>query len=454
MILIGLLQKVDWSVILSNIFEQFIFERPTGKSKQISTKQWDIYGVSTHQLDILSQLLNSDAPICRLIGGAGVGKTHTTASFIKYCLDNKLSIALTGTTHESVAALQNMVPEQYRARTEAMTIHSYLGMRLVPDGKGGDRLVKMENAKEKPPVEYLICDEVSMLTSELMVYLKEARVKSKVILVGDPIQLVLPNSANLDRYPSYELAINMRQDSTRSDISSYLLTIRALIESNSKVLPQLPETSANLIVHTNHCEFLKAYRNTSQPAKVFACYMNKTVKSYNTNVKKYIVQSEDTYSIGDIVKPTSPIIVDGRTIIPNRAICVVQDVMDCDIYWSLLTDKGVIDTPKVKTQFMNYLQALADERNWKEYYSTKERFSICHHLFAATSHSLQGSTVPEVFVDVTDLIHIMDTSNINNYLRILYVAISRASERVHLFIGNERNYKCLGDYTPRTMKEN
>ena len=430
----------------------FVFERPTGKSTQISTRQWNIAGTSPHQLEILSQLLNSDAPICRLIGGAGVGKTHTTASFIKYCLDNKITIALTGTTHESVAALQNMIPDKYRARTEAMTIHSYLGMRLVPDGKGGDKLIKMENAKDKPPVEYLICDEVSMLTSDLMVHLKEARVKSKVILVGDPIQLVLPSSANLDRYPSYELTINMRQDSTRSDISSYLLDIRTLIESNSKVLPQLPETSANLIVHTNHCEFLKAYRNTQQSSKVFACYMNKTVKSYNVNVKKYIVQSEDTYSIGDIIKPTSPIIVDGKTIIPNRAICVIQDIMDCDVYWSLLTDKGVIDTPKVKTQFMNHLAYLAEQRDWKEYYSTKERFAIVHHLYASTIHSLQGSTITEVYADISDMRNIINNGSINDFLRILYVGISRATSTVHLFIGNKREYDCLGTKLPLRMR--
>ena len=432
----------------------FTFARPTSNAKAISTKKWDIPNVTEHQLAVLSELLNSDARVCRLIGSAGVGKSHTTSAFIEYCLRNKISIALTGTTHASVAVLQSMVPERFHKLVQASTIHSYLGMNLVGDGKGGDKLIKQKNARPKPPVQFLICDEVSMLTSDLMVYLKEAKITDKIILVGDPVQLSLPSSANLDRYPAYELTVNMRQDESRSDLKDYLTSLRKLIESNSKTLPALPaRTSANIIVHDDHCSFMKAYKASTSPSKVFACFMNKTVKTYNTNVKKFIVESEEMYTIGDIVQPTAPIIIDGRMVIPNRAICTVEQVMDCDEFYSLLTNKGVIDVPKGKTTFNNHLQYLADERNWKEYYATKERFSHVHHLYAATSHSLQGTSVEEVFVDVADLKAILQTGRINDFLRILYVAMSRASQTVHLVDTSTRVYKCLGSYMPRTMKE-
>lgn len=376
------------------------------------------------------------------------GKTRTVAAFIQYCIRSKKSIALTGTTHASVAVLTSMVPENYRKMVPTSTIHSYLGMRLVSEA-GKDVLSKVKGSKPKPAVEYLLVDEVSMLTGNLMKHLKEAKVLSKIILVGDAVQLTLPGSANLDRYPAYELTVNMRQGVDRPDLLDYLQNLRSTIEANGKVLPELPETSDNITVHSDHYTFLKAYRNSQQQSKVIACFQNKTVKSYNSNVKKYLLEDDNIYSIGDIVYPTSPSFVEGIMQIPNRAVCVIQDVEDCGMYYSLLTDKGVLSVPKGKTVFNDHLSALAEERSWKEYYMTKESYCHVHHLYAGTVFSLQGTTFEDVYIDVTDLLNLANTSSVNNYIRSLYVALSRASKHVHLFIGNVRNYKALGSYTKR-----
>ena len=394
------------------------------------------------------------------------GKSYSTIELIKYLFDKNKRIAITATTHAAVEVLRSKLPEkilhvadEYPNRVTIGTIHSYLGMNLKPDMKGGETLVRIKgkDGKYKQPLvmDYLFIDEVSMLSTQLLQVLTTSKcVTTKTFLVGDSVQLTLPNTANLKRYPIFELKENMRQDDSKSDIRSYLKSLRELIESNSKSLPNLPNNSKNIHVYDDHCRFLKAYKDSSINNKVIITFTNATVKNYNVNIKKYIHKKEEEFSIGDIIIPTSPTVINDTVTIHNRQICTIEGIDESnDDYRVLHTDNGDIFVPRVKSVFDSYLQSLVYQKKWHEYYEMKGIFSRVLHRYAGTAHSLQGMTIEEVFIDNTDLMSILNNSDVNDYMRALYVAISRASCKVHIYNGKQRNYKCLGDYTPRHMKD-
>jgi len=417
--------------------------------------------LTLHQNNIIHNLLNCSDKIVLLTGGPGTGKSFTISQFIQTIQHQGNFVGITATSHKAAANLTDMIGIQ------ATTIHKFLGMRLVDTYGTAPYLTAVKNAKVEA-VDYLIIDEVSMLTKPLIERLDEyikAFNPTKVILVGDAIQLRLPGSIDISSFPMFELTEQMRQLNT-PNVSTTLQTIRESIQ-NKTVLPKLTNQGKDLIIYTNHNDFLKAYKHSDFNDRVFITYQNRTVKSYNDNVKLYIYEDEEKYSKGDIIYPTSPIIEKVRhdkgfsniTTITNRELCTILKVQknltkDGDIFsYKLTTDKGIIKVPKVKTQFFEGLEVLAQRKDWVTFYGLKNTHSAVHHTFAGTSHSLQGTSFDEVFIDYTDIAKIADYGSIDDLKRALYVAISRCKHKCHIFVGDTRNYKALGKYTPRKNNE-
>ena len=78
------------------------------------------------------------------------------------------------------------------------------------------------------------------------------------------------------------------------------------------------------------------------------------------------------------------------------------------------------------------------------------------HIYASTIHKAQGMTLDEVFIDATDVFKQLTRkpTKYNNYnrpisieefLKLMYVAISRMRYKAHLYVGETRNYKYLKD---------
>jgi hypothetical protein len=69
---------------------------------------------------------------------------------------------------------------------------------------------------------------------------------------------------------------------------------------------------------------------------------------------------------------------------------------------------------------------------WKLYHGFEACFMQCKHSYSITGHRSQGSTIPEVFVDVSNML--ANPSRLIG-LKNLYVAASRASEKLTLIRG-------------------
>jgi ATP-dependent exoDNAse (exonuclease V) alpha subunit len=80
----------------------------------------------------------------------------------------------------------------------------------------------------------------------------------------------------------------------------------------------------------------------------------------------------------------------------------------------------------------------SDVMDWQSYYGFREKFVMVHHADSLTVFGAQGSTYDEVFVDATDMMTAHE-----NVRRMAYVSISRARNKVHIFMGDSRDYKAF-----------
>jgi hypothetical protein len=84
------------------------------------------------------------------------------------------------------------------------------------------------------------------------------------------------------------------------------------------------------------------------------------------------------------------------------------------------------------------LKHLKKMKEWREYYTVQETWLDLRPAYASTVHKAQGSTYKKVFIDLSDIGRCTIASDV---ARMLYVAISRASEKVILFGSLPQRYQ-------------
>ena len=409
--------------------------------------------LSRHQGSVIGPMLSSKSNIVQLTGAGGTGKSFCVAEIVQDAIKARKKVILTGTTHRAVKNLEDMLPKNIRVETA--TIHSVLGFIMAQDGGGGEFLTRRAKFQGVPPMDMLIIDESSMLSEQLLKAIKAEHIP-KVILVGDAVQLTLPGTANLSKVPVFELTEQMRQKDT-PNVKKALLDLRKLIKSKASTDMGGVGEGKDLKVFHDHVDFLKAYKK-SKSSKIILAYQNRTVKSYNTNIKKYLHGQDEDYSIGDIIYPTSPIIMpDGKggsnITVKNRTLGIILDIIETEHDYTLITDAGTMYTAKNKGQLREAIDNFAETKEWQKLYALKGKYADIHHTYAGTTHSAQGMSIDEVWIDYTDLEKILEHGTNEDLNRILYVAMSRCIKKVNIFVGNERVYKALGNYTPRKDKD-
>jgi hypothetical protein len=90
----------------------------------------------------------------------------------------------------------------------------------------------------------------------------------------------------------------------------------------------------------------------------------------------------------------------------------------------------VIFQPKDPAKVQKISRHFAKDKNWGPYFRMKEEWADLRPIHASTVHKAQGSTYRKVFVDMDD---IGRNTRWRDLVRLLYVAITRASHEVHIF---------------------
>ena len=385
--------------------------------------------LTQEQSEVLAKLKNLNEPMCVCTAPAGCGKSYT----LSHWLQEESDVALTTTTHKALANLVQMA-----GCTETRfsgTIHSYLGFKIRED-RFKSWLERVRPLEQVPRARYLIVDEYSMMTDELMDSIEECighRIVQKVVFVGDESQLVLDTSffKRTQNLPHYRLTKQMRQKEG-CHLHNYLENVRSIILDKSFSGVQIPQ---ELYQTENHKEFCKLYKQHSDNA-ILLGYQNQTVSSYNRNIVKLHYGRPELFNKGDrliLREPYGEILRNNQEVEVHRA-----EVREHDA--TITTRAAVFKTPIHSSWLKHQLDLFADKRDWSSYWDMRREYVKVHHSYALTVHKSQGSTYNKVFVDLTDIMKAEDAEEI---CRLVYVAMSRAKEEVFVFRGDTRDYKYL-----------
>lgn len=385
-------------------------------------------------------IVKKRVPVLVLTGAAGCGKSATTAAIIQAM---GMDIAITATTNKAKEVLAQM------SQRPANTVQSQMGF-VLSQANFKQNLIKVREAKTKSLV---IVEEISMLPfnvyEELMKHLEEGSIK-QLLFLGDPIQLkaigksIHPNDIE---GMHIELTEQMRQDASDIELSTYLQALRTAIETEGTP-PAFPNTPA-LQVLTDHTKFAETYLKTTGIKKVIA-YRNRVVDKYNG----YIHDGANTFNVGDTVVIDKPL-GDARNGDTVNIIAISEDDnFDRQIITVVTGNGGVFAIYQWDTisAYDKVLEDLVNRGDEAAYWSIVNSTVNLKHLYACTVYKAQGSSYDTVFVDGSDLwdAYTAVPSKWNNpismddFMRMLYVAISRMKVQCYLYIGPQRKYEYFG----------
>ena len=411
--------------------------------------------------------------VVALNGPAGSGKTYLLTSIIKYLLSKEYSITITTPTHKALSVLRkNLAILDDTILLKLKTIHSFLNIRQFTDYTTGEQKFKVDKTKkDKDITDILIVDESSMVSEELYGYIidaiEEERVKA-VLFVGDKHQL-LPVDEKKQIIDKISKKVELNEI-VRQAKDSYIINvatmIRKMIKTNNFLeIEDFLKEIKNSGIEFFHSEdsFYNSFANNKNwwdEDKIVTSYRNYDVnKSNNTLRARYWyfqgVKKLSTFLSGDKLIFQSSYIFKDRVIYNNGDIVELKEAKLKHLdelginYWECSTTTDVkifiVDTNS-KNDFDTALNKMAKqariEKNyktrkemWEKFYSIKELFADVKYIYASTIHKLQGSTYESVYIDFYNLNFLKKLSK-EEFYRLFYVAITRASKDVKILIPN------------------
>jgi ATP-dependent exoDNAse (exonuclease V) alpha subunit len=297
----------------------------------------------------------------------------------------------------------------------------------------------------------IVIDEASMIDSELLKIIRQQTMNCKILYIGDSAQLAPIFETASPVFTSVkdklELTTIQRQQE-HNPIIALSQQMRNSVESDS-----FSEILSNglQIQHLSGEDFQQEINNTFthnysvDSAKILA-WTNTKVLQYNEYVHTLIHNTSDIL-VGDVLVTNNPILgVGGMTVHSTDSLVTVGSITPT-------TEKGIagnwirIKESRIQVFVANnlhevtaLLKQLSKNKLWVEYFAAKDFFADLRNIYSSTVHKSQGSTYGTVFIDLTD---IGSNNKSNEVARLLYVAITRASDKV-VFYGKLPDKYCKG----------
>lgn len=405
---------------------------------------------------------------------AGTGKTFLTKYIytdVYYpnieLLTQYPRFIFTATTHKAVDALEiqlglgsNNIPIPVQ---EIKTIHSLLGLEVSYDLDKGETNLKLKDNAEIVKNAIIIVDECSMIDNVLLKFIECRTHKCKVIFIGDDKQLPpvksgkIPPVFTYPRVPTHTLTKTIRNQDHEElkDLCSLLRESIAEEKATSIVI-------TGNIHYLNEEDFLKQIKQDFlEPTitnKILA-YTNKRVNYYNELVAKIREKPQyynqgDYYVLADILQVNKILLyTDTELRIEYLSQLNTDPYYDIRYYdakivvpYTDISGKERADSPsfyiripesfdELKNLLKTLKTAAAKESDsgvrrmrWREYFVIKESYADLRYRDASTVHKSQGTTLKNVYIDLSDL---GICKNFDTFNKLLYVAVSRARENIY-----------------------
>ena len=400
-----------------------------------------------------------------LRGGSGFGKSYLTATLIGEFKQMCNKIMLTATTHKALAVANKMASEH---KIASSTIHSYLKCKIHENYQTGKVDLIQDSSKTPEPVDILIIDETSQMSQALWDILQNELFKNNVkvvLFVGDHAQLksvdkddINPIYSGFIPLSEYNLTEVVRQakDSTIFKVSNYF---RNQIEAQefkpfSDAIQTIKDNQGEDFVVVNKIDdFYNEFIKTPFEESAILVHKNSTVALYNKKARLL-----EYGKVAGII-PTERMIfnsahTEGDTTIHynNQEVTIkscelVYDEANSLEYWKCVTEEDtmfrVIDRD-YKLEFEEKLSDLAKQAKvaqgvvktalWERYFTLKNAFQDVIPRYSFSIYKSQGSTIKYVYIDINELDSLSRFLTPDELYRLLFVAISRASEKVVFFI--------------------
>lgn len=379
-------------------------------------------------------------------GPAGTGKTTLIKTFMaEYPLMcaisagtfKELKVVLTATTNKAADALSSATGH------ETTTIHSYLGIGVVPLGYKKTKLVDRD--KDIPDNTIIVIDEASFIDEELLKFIRNKlkRTNNKVIYLGDPFQLTPVGSLDTPVFSSEMPKITLSQivrQADNSPIQALSVKLRGLVAGGP--MPSAGVDGVN-ILHLPQEEFEKQFindcKNSAGNAVRALAWTNQRAQYYNT-IAAEAISGTSEIKLGDTVVLNKQITMRNKGIsLKTDSTFYVADITDWETDSNGLTSRLVTNSSGIQVRLayeMSHVEELIKtayaETRPDRAYVLENTYADLRLMYASTVNKSQGSTYETVYIDLNDIGKCREKDQVN---RMLYVAASRAKNKV-VFTGD------------------
>ena len=396
-----------------------------------------------------------------LLGYAGTGKTTLMDSLASEFVKCGKRVVVTATTHKAVAVLKSKITEY---GVDCRTIHSLLSLRPYEDETG--TYLKRAPMAPAVDVDVVIVDECSMLSVEVMAWVKRLLPNAFVLFVGDDAQLPPVNEAASETFQTDSRSV-LSKIVRQTEGNPILQAATAIRKSQGgdadwSWMTSQKNGKQGIFLVGNHDDWMRKAFTSDEFARDknsfrYLCWTNAKVAEVNKKVQYWLY--------GDIPTPFAPgelvlskrLYKSGEQELQNNEETIVDSIKPGSIVakwgryggqdfvisvWNIVTSKGI--TVPIVRDVAEYNRALKWIRqNYKTidkpegeapYYHVtafRDMFGVLQSNYAMTVHSSQGSTFKSVFVDTSDILKRQKT-NLLECQQLFYVAITRASDMVFL----------------------
>ena len=401
-----------------------------------------------------------------LSGSPGSGKSYLTSEVIEIAGSKDYEIVPCATTNPAVAVLEELCGH------EAYTIHTMLDLRVMTDYTNNTTYLIEKDRKtfwnkfyknkslftDRPIItgnktKLILIDEASYIDKELYRYIQKFIInnKCKILYIGDknqlpPVNTTVPYIWQLP-IPSSTLTTNHRYDST-SQINDVCNELKFEIENESYFIPEI--TTGTDIEILNGDDFQQtledhylsdAFEVDPYFMKTIA-YRNNIVDGINDHIRNVLGYGKN-FEIGEKVVFNKPRYLAKKpfgVLANNGDIATIVDIFKTteeSINGYLITFQKLNSDKTFSGFYTKHTRLLARKKkeyvqakNWSKLEHIDNYFVSIKPLYASTVHKAQGASYDNVFIHLADIIQCRD---IELLPRLIYVALSRAKEKIYIY---------------------
>lgn len=417
-------------------------------------------------IDHFPLFLMSEDKEMTISGPAGTGKTFLIKHLANiqsrmqkfiHALDQKTPkrrIVYTATTNKAANVLEKMTGEP------CSTIHSLLGLRVRSNYKTGKQELVSSGRSKLYSGSVVFVDEASMINRELLKTIRQAIAEIedvKVVFIGDEYQLPPVKEdvcAVFQAGPNTVLLKDIKRQAAYNPIIELASEYRNCLDDHELPWPEPQDHHNHIHTYEDRDDFLsqinKRFIEDHSPddLKILA-WSNQRVREYNRYVRS-LEGRQMPFEAGEHMVSNKPIVEGNRVIVPSDGMITIGDICEAtqngiDGYEILIrSENGDIlvfqpsDWKEANELAKIYAKDAKKTRNWQPYFYIKNNWVDLRPIHASTVHKSQGSTYRDVFIDVGN---IGKNNHWREVARLMYVAITRASNSVHLFGKLDERYK-------------